>query len=818
MDDNKQFEGFKNIGMLVAIILMFVDIYYHYYKVFYGYGWHAPMGDSFLNAFIKMGIFNEMYYVKTFVIILSVLFVMLDSGRKNIDADRTTTIYFAVFSTALYLATCLLPGITNLYFYLLINIISFALLINSYNKLHRLFDTLFAKDRYNKVNKVFPQNTELLENEMSVNIPFKFIKGYKKNLEPIYEDGIINFVAPERATLVLGKPGSGKSYSFNEEFIRQWIEKGFAFINYDYKFPTLTDIAYFYFQKNKESAYGKYTNGGRFACINISNPEYSDRCNPISVEILQNMADAIDAVYTIFYNLDKKSAQKQDFFQMSAMAITSAALWFLRQYDGGKYCTFPHLIQLIMQPDEKLLPILDSYPELQYFTASFSDALAKESFDQLSGQTASARIPLGKCATPQMFWVMTDPDKTGVNLRVNEKDEVTVLNIANDPATQKTNAPAIGLYLSQAAKLVNAQGRIPCAFHVDEFPTTYINGLDTLIATARSNKVCTVLSAQDYTQLVLNYGKEPADAIYNTIDNIVSGKVAIDTAKKISEGIGKFNYTTQSVSVQKDSNSTSFNTQREFIVPAEDISQFKQGEFCGIVSDSYKQPIDLKSFRGIVNPPKDDMTGVHFPKVRTVTNEDLKENMKLIQDQVKEIIENELQRMQEEDNIRENTNDQKALQEVNDVLQGNSFNTELSFSQQNEEHDPRESNHEETSDNLDYTFVDNNQTEDIEVPTQEEIPDITDYSEYDIEQEIKKFEAENNFTVQDEIDNLSLEENNTIKKTATELLSEIMALESFTSNSDTEEDVNTRTSDRKQNQSVLKEGFGQQSIDITKKE
>ena len=233
MEDNKQFEGFKNIGMLVAIILIFVDIYYHYYKVFFGFGWHAAMGDTFLNAFVKMGIFNKMYYVKTFVIILSILFVMLDSGRKNIDADKSTTIAFAGFSTALYLSTCLLPNLTNLYLYLIINTIAFALLINSYNKLHRLFDTMFAKDRYNKVNKVFPQNTELLENDMSVNIPFKFIKGYKKNLEPIYEDGIINFVAPERATLVLGKPGSGKSYSFNEEFIRQWIEKGFAFLRAD---------------------------------------------------------------------------------------------------------------------------------------------------------------------------------------------------------------------------------------------------------------------------------------------------------------------------------------------------------------------------------------------------------------------------------------------------------------------------------------------------------------------------------------------------------------------------------------------------------
>lgn len=715
MEDNKQFDGFKNIGMLTAIILFVVDIYFHYYKAFYNLGYYGNFGNSFLNFFSKIGVFNEIYYNKFIIILLSILFVMLDSGKKDLDADKNTTIIFAITSTLLFIATCLLYQIFNLFFYTIIDIIAFAFLINSYNKVHRLFDTSFIKDRYNKVNKIFPQNKELLENDMSVNIPYQFIAKYDKNLKPIYEKGIINFVAPERATLILGKPGSGKSYSFNEEFIRQWIEKGFSFINYDYKFPTLTDISYYYFEKNKNKAYSKYDNGGRFACINIADPQYSDRCNPVSYEILENMADAIDAVYTIFYNLDKKSAQKQDFFQMSAMAITSAALWFLRQYEEkevdqygnliieeydetdicketgnsiikkksryktienskGKYCSFPHLIQLIMQPDEKLLTILDSYPELKYFTASFSDALKKESFEQLSGQTASARIPLGKCATPQMFFVMTDPDKQGVDLRVNKKDAVTVLNIANNPATQKTNAPAIGLYLSQAAKLINAQDRVPCAFHIDEFPTTYINGLDTLIATARSNKVCTVLSAQDYTQLVLNYGKEPADAIYNTIDNIVTGKVAIDTAKKVAEGIGKFNYTTQSVSLQKDSSSTSFNTSREQIVPPEDISQFKQGEFCGIVSDSYKQPIDLKVFRGIVSPPKDDMRGVNFPKVHpNLTNETLVQNMKMIQNDINVLITHELQRLENEEISIQNEITKKNDEDINHVLENNSI-------------------------------------------------------------------------------------------------------------------------------------------------
>lgn len=671
MDDKNQFEKYKGFGMLIVMLLLILDIYYYNYSFFKSLHFYHGISNSIIGKLIKTGLLNSPIYPKIGVVMLSVLFIMFNSGRKDVDMDKDSAVVFAISSTALFICTGLLPHIlNNVFLYTIMVLGSYALIIKSYSILSRLFDNSFIKDRYNKINKVFPQNTELLENEMSVNIPFRFIKAYDKNLTPVWEDGYINFVAPERAVLILGKPGSGKSYSFNEEFIRQWIKKGFAFINYDYKFPTLTNFAYFYYLKHKDS-YAKYDNKGRFACINISDPRYSDRCNPIHVRLLKSKQEAIDAVYTIFYNLDKKSAAKQDFFQMSAMSITVATLWFLRNYKEGIYCSFPHLIELIQQPDEKLLVILDSYPELRYFTSAFTDALQKESFEQLSGQTASARIPLGKCATDEMFWVMTDPENTGVNLKVNLPEEVTILNIANNPETQKTNAPALGLYLSQSAKLINDHGRVPCAFHVDEFPTTYIHGLNTLIATARSNKVCTVLSAQDYTQLILEYGREVADSIFNTIDNIIAGKVAVDTAKKISESIGKINYTAQSISINQDSTSTSFNTQRDYIVPPEDISQLSQGEFCGIVSDTFSQKIDLKAFRGDVNPPKDNMKGVAFPMVfPDLTQEMLKENVILIQNQINELVEEEMKRIEfeKEDRIeKEADRARKAIDEDNSL-------------------------------------------------------------------------------------------------------------------------------------------------------
>jgi hypothetical protein len=726
MEDKNQFEKYKGLGMLLSMVFLLLDVYYFNYRFFYEVGLHHVFFDSIIKFVLKMGFLNSPFYPKLGVILMSVFFVMLDNGKKNVEIEKKEAVIFGISTTILFLSTSLIVFIfKNVFLYSILVLGSYALLIKSYHALHRLFDNTLIKDRYNKVNKIFPQNTALLENELSVNIPFKFVKAYNKKMEPIWEDGYINFVAPERATLILGKPGSGKSYSFNEEFIRQWILKGFAFINYDYKFPTLTNFAYYYFEKYK-SSYSKYENKGRFACINISDPRYSDRCNPIHRRLLKSKQEAMDAVYTIYFNLDKKSAQKQDFFQMSAMSLTVGALWFLRNYKDGIYCSFPHLVELIQQPDVKLFTILGSYPELRYWTSAFADALEKESFDQLSGQTASARIPLGKCATDEMFWVMTDPDNTGVNLKVNLPEEVTILNIANNPETQKTNAPALGLYLSQSAKLINDHGRVPCAFHIDEFPTTYINGLNTLIATARSNKVCTVLSAQDYTQLVLEYGKDEADSIFNTIDNIITGKVAIDTAKKMSEAIGKFNYTTQSISINQESTSTSFNTQRDYIVPPEDISQLSQGEFCGVVSDTFKQKIDLKAFRGDVNPLKDNMKGVAFPMVYpNLTPEDLQQNVVLIQTQINDLVKEEMSRIEndrqnaieiESDNVRNSIGYDNVLPFQN----LDSLEEELVFKDEIEN---------EVIDFDDYNF--NNDGEKIEIEIEEIMNEEEDDNEFD---------------------------------------------------------------------------------------
>lgn len=665
MSTKQQYDGFKQMGQLLAFAILILDVHYYCYDFFFDLG----LTEEFLTRTVyelkKAGLYGNPMIPKGCVLFLTFVFVLLDRGNRDTNKDNRTIIMDAVIATCLFMSTAVIPNLVPIpLIYIAAVFISYLYLIKTYSLINRLFNNRVMKDRFNKRNKVFPQTTELIENDMSVNIPYTFVTEYKERssgLYPIFSQGYINIVSPERATIILGKPGSGKSYSFNEEFLRQHIKKGFSLVNYDYKFPTLTNIAYNYFVTYR-SSYNQYKNKGRFAVINVDDPRY-DRCNPLHPDLLERRAQAMDAVKTIFFNLDKKSATKQDFFQMSAIAITSAALWFLRLYENGKYCSFPHLVEFIQQPDEKMLAILDSYEELRYFTSAFTDALKKESFEQLSGQTASARIPLGQCATDEMFYTMTDPDNTGVNLRVNLPDEVTVLSVANNPETQQTNAPALGLYMSQAAKLINAQGRVPCNFHVDELPTIFINGLNNLIATARSNKVCVTLSAQDYTQLVMNYGKEIADTIFNTIDNLISGKVAIETAEKITKSIGRINYKNQSISISENTSST-ISTQREYTVPAEDIAQLSQGEFVGVVSDSFNQPIELKAFRGIVNPSKDDLGNLEVPMSNpNVTKEDLKANSKRIREEIQGIVTNEMARLQREKDEQLEIAEQQTMEE-----------------------------------------------------------------------------------------------------------------------------------------------------------
>lgn len=390
--------------------------------------------------------------------------------------------------------------------------------------------------------------------------------------------------------MVIGTPGSGKSYAIVNSYIRQLIAKGFAIYIYDYKFDDLSTIAYNSLLKNMD----KYEVKPRFYVINFDDPCRSHRCNPINPEFMTDISDAYEASYTIMLNLNRTWIEKQgDFFVESPIILLAAIIWYLKIYKNGIYCTFPHAVELLNKPYSDLFTILTSYPELENYLSPFMDAWKGNAQDQLQGQIASAKIPLTRMISPQLYWVMTGND---FSLDINNPKEPKLLCVGNNPDRQNIYSAALGLYNSRIVKLINKKKQLKCAVIIDELPTIYFRGLDNLIATARSNKVGVLLGFQDFSQLTRDYGEKESKVIQNTVGNIFSGQVVGETAKTLSERFGKVLQQRQSVSINRQDVSTSINTQLDSLIPASKITNLSQGTFVGAVADNFDEKIEQKIF------------------------------------------------------------------------------------------------------------------------------------------------------------------------------------------------------------------------------
>ena len=448
----------------------------------------------------------------------------------------------------------------------------------------RLLKNNLLEDVFNTENESFLQETKLMENEYSVNLRTKFwFKGKMYN-------GFINLVNIFRATMILGTPGSGKSYAIVNQFIKQTIEKAYALYIYDFKFDDLSIIAYNHLIKYRH----RYKVPPKFYVINFDNPRKSHRCNPLAPELMTDISDAYESSYTIMLNLNKSWVQKQgDFFVESPIVLFTAIIWFLKLYENGKYCTFPHAIELLNKRYEDVFTILTSYPDLENYLSPFVDAWKGGAAEQLMGQIASAKIPLSRLISPQLYWVMSGSDFT---LDINNPKEPKVLCVGNNPDRISIYGAALGLYNSRIVKLINKKKQLKSCVIIDELPTIFFKGLDNLIATARSNKVAVVLGFQDFSQLKRDYGDKEAAVIMSTVGNVFSGQVVGETAKTLSERFGKILQKRESMSINRNDTSTSISTQLDCLIPASKISTLSQGMFVGAVADNFGETIEQKIF------------------------------------------------------------------------------------------------------------------------------------------------------------------------------------------------------------------------------
>ncbi|MDN5480949.1 MAG: TraM recognition domain-containing protein, partial [Chryseobacterium sp.] len=517
----------------------------------------------------------------------------------------------------------------------------------------RLLKTNLMEDVFNIENESFMQETKIMENEYSVNLPTKFWYNKKQH------DGWINIVNPFRATLVLGTPGSGKSYAIVNNFIKQQIEKGFAMYIYDFKFDDLSTIAYNHLLKHTD----KYQIKPKFYVINFDDPRKSHRCNPINPSFMTDISDAYESAYTIMLNLNWSWIQKQgDFFVESPIILFAAIIWFLKIYQDGKYCTFPHAIELLNKKYADIFTVLTSYPDLENYLSPFMDAWQGGAQDQLQGQIASAKIPLSRMISPQLYWVMTGDD---FSLDINNPKEPKILCVGNNPDRQNIYSAALGLYNSRIVKLINKKGQLKSSVIIDELPTIYFRGLDNLIATARSNKVAVCLGFQDYSQLTRDYGDKESKVIQNTIGNVFSGQVVGETAKSLSERFGKVLQKRQSLSINRTDKSTSISTQLDSLIPASKISTLTQGVFVGAVSDNFDERIEQKIFHAEIVVDNEKVTEEtkayrKIPQIRSFENEQgedtmkdtIEANYKQIKKDIVLIITEEMERIKNDPNLK----------------------------------------------------------------------------------------------------------------------------------------------------------------------
>ena len=657
-DDLRALAKIMDFLRAVSIILVVIHIYWYCYEAIQLWGINIGVVDRMLMNFQRTaGLFGSIIYTKIFALVLLALSCLGTTGVKEekITWKKIWTVLavgFILFFLNWWILALPLPIEANTALYIATMAAGYICLLMGGLWMSRLLKYNLMEDVFNNENESFMQETRLLTNDYSVNLPTRFY--YKKK----WNKGWINVVNPFRATIVLGTPGSGKSYAVVNNFIKQQIEKGYSMYVYDFKFPDLSMIAYNHVLNNLDG----YKVKPKFYVINFDDPRRSHRCNPIHPDFMTDISDAYESAYTIMLNLNKTWVQKQgDFFVESPIILFAAIIWYLKIYENGKYCTFPHAIEFLNRRYEDIFPILTSYPELENYLSPFMDAWLGGAADQLQGQIASAKIPLSRMISPQLYWVMSDSEFT---LDINNPKEPKILCVGNNPDRQNIYGAALGLYNSRIVKLINKKGMLKSSVIIDELPTIYFKGLDNLIATARSNKVAVCLGFQDFSQLVRDYGDKEAKVVMNTVGNIFSGQVVGETAKTLSERFGKVLQKRQSITINRQDKSTSINTQMDSLIPPSKISGLTQGMFVGSVSDNFDERIEQKIFHAEIVVDNEKVAAETkaykpIPVITDFTNENGKdcmrdmihENYNRIKEEVKKIVKDELARIANDENL-----------------------------------------------------------------------------------------------------------------------------------------------------------------------
>jgi len=625
---------------LLSLALLAIHFYIACYGAFREWNLTAPIPDRVTSHLAKLPLLKNNLAAKTASLILLAISLIGARGRK----DEKTRLKNALTLIGTGITLCYgsrllldIPATLTLKAtaYMILTAGGYLLALTGGTRLSRLLQLKFKHDIFNKTNESFPQEERLLENEYSVNLPARYsLKGKPRS-------SWINIINPFRGLTVLGTPGAGKTYFVIRHIISQHIRKGFSMFIYDFKYPDLAKVAYNTLLRHT----GAYPIKPQFYVINFDDLSRSHRCNPLDPGTMDDITDAMEAARTIMMGLNREWIRKQgDFFVESPIIFVTAIIWYLKKYRGGIYCTLPHVVELMQVEYAKLFAVLKKEREIDALINPFISAYENDAMEQLEGQISGAGIAMARLASPQLYYVLSGNDFT---LDLNDPEHPKLISLGNNPQKQQVYGAVLSLYITKMIKLVNKPGKLKSSLVFDEFPTIYFNGIDTLMATARSNKVATTLALQDYSQLRRDYGREQADVVMNISGNVVSGQVGGDTAKALSEMFGKIMQDRQSTSVNSSDTSVSYSGQLDSAIPLSAIASLSSGEFVGMVADNPEQKIPQKAFHAeIINDHeairREEAEYYDLPVIRTVTPELVRNNYLKIKMDIEELILNEL--------------------------------------------------------------------------------------------------------------------------------------------------------------------------------
>ncbi|HEY4291387.1 MAG TPA: YWFCY domain-containing protein [Puia sp.] len=627
---------------VTSVLILLIHVYYYCQQSFVEWRLTSPVTDRILDSLIKAGLFISFHRSKWLALLLLTVSCMGGKGRKMERLQLKTPLVLLAAGLLVYFASC---GILYLSFsaafttvvYGLLTFGGFILILTGESYLSRILRHRLRGDIFNCRNESFPQEERRLNNEESVNLPYSY------ELDGVQRRGWIN-IRTMRHLLLIGSPGSGKSWYIIQNVIRQQIEKGYAMFVFDFKYNDLTKIAYNAFLRHRRA----YPSTAGFYVISFDDLDHSHRCNPLHISGMTDIADAGEAARSFLLGLNMSWIDKQgDFWSESAITFKTALIWYLRRYKDGLYCTMPHVMQLLQVEYGKLFSILQTEPQIKNYISSFVSAYKDDAMDTLNSQLSTLKISVARLSSPTLYYIMSGNDFT---LDLNNPKAPKICCIGSSPQRSGIYGAVISLYAATINRLVNKKGGVKCSEVIDEFSSFYAHRINETMATSRSNKVGVTIAIQDVNQVQVNYGKSQADVILNIPANIICGQVGGESARFVSEKIGKNVQSRTSIQTNQHDVSFSQSEHLDAAMPASRIAKLSAGEFVGVVADDPETPIEYKAFHGKIIQDnnllnKQQAAETELPVIRKVSQKDVDDNYLRICAEVDKLVEDELTRM-----------------------------------------------------------------------------------------------------------------------------------------------------------------------------